>query len=643
MRLRSLAIVLAATTFAPLASAQQDSPHPGKAVYDAACATCHNDPANTPGAERAANLAVLRETGADTLRASLTGDGKMAPMAAALSEQQLTQLITWLTAEQKAADIPWDEAMLCAADNRVVDTSKPVAFGGFGGSDASPRNLSAGQAGLSKASLSDLEVDWALGFPRTQGFGVGVASMGDTLFVNGGGKLLAVDANEGCARWVYDGGGSRTTPQIAQIDGKTALLYVTGASTVHAVDAKTGAPMWKVDGKPSNETGSVRGGVVIHDNKVIVPISASGVAAGMNPKFECCTGHGAVVALNASDGSKLWEYHTMEEATYNGFVNSQGVKQKGPSGAPIWAMPTIDAKRNRVIVATGENTSHPATDTSDAIIALDLDTGDVAWSFQAMEADVWNMACVSETPPADSLAVAPRPGDGPNCPMHFGGNGRDYDFGAQPIITRTKGGLFGWGAKDIVLAGQKSGDVWALDANTGELIWNETVGYGSALGGVHWGIATDGERVFIPINDPAALFPAPLESKAGVYAFNINNGKLEWSYESQPGCDDARSDHITACENFYGFSAAPLVVDGTLIAGTLDGRLFVFDAKTGAVLEQFDTARSFTAVNGVETRGGSIEAHGISAGAGHVLVGSGYGSFGQTPGNALIALKPAAD
>ena len=123
MRLRSLAIALAATTIAPLAWAQQDGAHPGKAVYDAACATCHNDPANTPGAERAATLSVLRETGADTLRASLTGDGKMAPMAAALSEQQLTQLIGWLTAEQKAADVPWDEAMLCAADNRVVDVN----------------------------------------------------------------------------------------------------------------------------------------------------------------------------------------------------------------------------------------------------------------------------------------------------------------------------------------------------------------------------------------------------------------------------------------------------------------------------------------------------------------------------------------
>ncbi len=640
MKLRSFAIALAAAALAPAALAQQ-ADHPGKAVYDQACALCHNDPANTPGAERAAPLSVLRNTSPADLQSSLTGDGIMAPMAAALSEQQLTELVGWLTAEQKAADVPWDEAMLCAADNRTVDISAPVAFGGFGGDEHSTRSISYADAGLTRAGMSNLAVDWALGFPRAQNLGVGTPSIGDTLFVNGGGKLLAVDANEGCARWVYDGGGSRTTPQIARINNKTAILYVTGSATVHVVDAQSGELVWKADGKPDNGVGAVRGGVVVHQDKVIVPISASGVASGMNPKFECCTGHGAVVALSAADGSKLWEYHTMKEAEYNGFVNDQGVKQRGPSGAPIWAMPTIDAKRNRVLVATGENTSHPATVTSDAIIAIDLDTGEQDWVFQAMESDVWNMACESATPPADSLAVAPRPGDGPNCPMHFGGNGRDYDFGAQPILARTKGGLFGLGAKDIILAGQKSGDVWALDAETGEVLWNERVGYGSALGGVHWGIATDGKNVFIPINDPAALFAAPLEPKAGMYAFDIKTGKPVWSYEASASCDPARSDHITQCENFYGFSAAPVIVGDTLVAGTLDGWLYVFDAKNGRVLQKFDAARTFETTNGVEARGGSIEAHGISVGAGHILVGAGYGSFGQTPGNAFIALKPA--
>ena len=72
--------------------------------------------------------------------------------------------------------------------------------------------------------------------------------------------------------------------------------------------------MWKADARPANGIGGVRGGVVVHKDKIIVPISASGVGQGQNPTFECCTGHGAVVALSRATGSGLWEYHTMEEA-----------------------------------------------------------------------------------------------------------------------------------------------------------------------------------------------------------------------------------------------------------------------------------------------------------------------------------------
>ena len=100
--------------------------------------------------------------------------------------------------------------------------------------------------------------------------------------------------------------------------------------------------------------------------------------------------HAAVTALNVRTGEKLWEYHTMPTAEYTGQVSSTGVKQRGPSGAPIWTTPTVDEKRGQVYVTTGENTSHPTTNTSDAIIALDLETGEAKWVFQALENDMWN-------------------------------------------------------------------------------------------------------------------------------------------------------------------------------------------------------------------------------------------------------------
>ena len=66
----------------------------------------------------------------------------------------------------------------------------------------------------------------------------------------------------------------------------------------------------------------------------------------------------------------------------------------------------------------------------------------------------------------------------------------------------------------------------------------------------------------------------------------------------------------------------------------------MFDGKTGMVLTTFDTIGPHATINGIDAKGGSIDAHGLSAGAGMVFVNSGYGAFGQTPGNLLIALRP---
>jgi polyvinyl alcohol dehydrogenase (cytochrome) len=369
--------------------------------------------------------------------------------------------------------------------------------------------------------------------------------------------------------------------------------------------------------------GAVRGGVIFAKDKIVVPLSASGVASGANPKSECCSGHGSVVVLNAKDGSHAWEWHTMKEPEYNGQVNSLGVKQKGPSGAPIWSVPVYDAKRNHVIVTSGENTSHPGTDTSDAVIALDLDTGKVAWQFQAMAADVWNMACDVESGK-----------NGPNCPVLFGGDGRDYDFGAGAIVTSV-------GGKDIVLAGQKSGHAWALDATTGKVLWSQRVGEGTALGGVHWGITTDGTNMIVPINDPLISPNPKFVSKAGLYAFNLKTGKPAWSFAAKPDCDGDRAKLVTNCETRYGFSAAPLVIDGAVVGATLGGQVFILDGKTGAVIGKLDTTGPQKTLNGaIAGKGGSIDSHGVSAGIGMIFVNSGYGSFSQTPGNVLIAYRP---
>ncbi len=616
MRLAALGVGLG--MLALPAAAQVAPDHPGRAVYNKSCATCHDN----PGTTRAATLASMQQQTPARLREVLT-TGVMQPMAAGLSPQEVTDVIAFLTAGQAAAPSTWTDAIMCAADKRTVDGAATIVSAGFGVDADQTRNLSAAKAGIKKAELANLEVAWALAFPG-QGGGTGASVLSDgTIYVTGGQKVLALDAKTGCAKWAYSGA-SRNTPAIGEIGGRKVVAFSVGRD-IHVLNAATGDLIWKASGQPVNGSGgSIRGGVIFAKDKIIVPLSASGVASGANPRTECCTGHGSVVALNAADGKHAWEYHTMGEPEYNGQVNSLGVKQKGPSGAPIWSVPVYDAKRNNIIVTTGENTSHPGTDTSDAVIAINADTGKVSWQYQAMAADVWNMAC-------DTGSGT----NGPNCPVLFGGDGRDYDFGAGAVVVTA-------GGRDLVLAGQKSGHAWALDAATGKVAWSQRVGEGTALGGVHWGIATDGVNFIVPINDPLGMSAnKAFIAKPGMFTFDLKTGKPAWSYAAQPDCDGERKTLVTNCETKFGFSAAPLVIDGAIVGATLGGQAFVFDARTGAVINKLDTVGPIDTINkDIAGKGGSIDSHAISAGVGMLFINSGYGSFSQTPGNVLIAYRP---
>jgi polyvinyl alcohol dehydrogenase (cytochrome) len=595
-----------------------DSPanSPGKGVYDKACAACHAAPTEA----RVPTFAALTALPANQISDAMAEGGKMAPMAAALSTAERAQLIEFLTAGQGPV-IVWTEPLACAPDQRSVDVKQVMVSSGFSVDGNQTRSLSAARAGLKAADMKNLEVAWAIGFPRA-GNGTGAAIIGDTMFVNGGGRLAALDTRSGCAKWSI-AANSRNTPTFGEMDGRKVVALAVNRGEVLVVSAQTGEKIWQANGQAEGNTGSIRGGVVLFEDKVIVPISASGVGAGARPAFECCVGHGAVVALSAKDGSKLWEYHTMPAAQYNGRVSSTGVKQRGPSGAPIWSIPLIDAKRRRVIVTTGENTSHPATETSDAVIALALDTGKEAWKFQAMPLDVWNMACGA------SKAVS-----GPNCPWNVGedpGSGRDFDFGAGAMLMTVAG-------KDMVLAGQKSGDLWALDAESGAKLWNTRFGEGTPLGGVHWGITTDGERLFATINDPmitGGQVPHP-----GVYAVDLKTGKQVWGYDAKPNCAGERGKLIANCTSKYGFSAAPLTIDGAVVAATLGGEVMIFAGKTGKLLKTLDTIGPRATLNDIDGKGGSIDSHAISAGNGMLFINSGYGGFQQTAGNVLIAYRP---
>ena len=245
----------------------------------------------------------------------------------------------------------------------------------------------------------------------------------------------------------------------------------------------------------------------------------------------------------------------------------------------------------------------------------DMTTGEIRWSYQGYKDDAFNAACLF---------------DGPNCPRE---DGPDFDFGASPILTQTKSG------KDILLAGQKSGAVHALDPGTGELIWMNQVTPGSALGGVHWGMAISDDLVIVPMNDNIQ----GRERKPGVYGLDITTGDIRWIHKATPTCDQLFAGGAPWPDCPYTFSAAATTANDLAFAGSLAGTIYAFKAKTGEVVWRFETAREFASVNGVTARGGSIDNPGIQLVDDMLFTGSGYTLFGELPGNAILAFKLRKD
>ena len=94
---------------------------------------------------------------------------------------------------------------------------------------------------------------------------------------------------------------------------------------------------------------------------------------------------------------------------------------------------------------------------------------------------------------------------------------------------------------------------------------------------------------------------------------------------------------------FGGLSAAITATPDLVVAGSLDGVLEVYDGATGDVLWSDDTWKAFTAVNGVETAGGAFDAHGPMIAGDQIIVSSGYDSFFQKPGNALLVYQSQSE
>jgi polyvinyl alcohol dehydrogenase (cytochrome) len=279
----------------------------------------------------------------------------------------------------------------------------------------------------------------------------------------------------------------------------------------------------------------------------------------------------------------------------------------------------LDAKRGFLYVTTGDNYSVPATSTSDAVMALDLKTGRIVWTTQVLAEDAYTSACRTK---------------GVNCPPT---NGPDFDFGSSAILVRAPNG------KEILVAGQKSGMVYAFDPDAkGKILWQTRVGKGGLNGGVQWGMASDGQKLYAAVNDTSGVMntAGPVGGATfdpakggGLTALHLEDGSKAWFAPSHP-CDPPRP----GCSP--GQSAALTLIPGVVFSAALDGHVRAFSTEDGEMLWDFDTAQTYSTVNGVPAHGGSIDGAGPVIAGGMMFVNSGYPRNGGMPGNVLLAFGP---
>jgi len=438
------------------------------------------------------------------------------------------------------------------------------------------------------------------------------------------GNLYALDRDTGHRKWTHlisdytgiAGDISRATPAIAGnklIFGDQGGYHGGDGAYVLAVDKQTGNLIWKTQVETVIFPIVTQSAVVDRGTAYVGVASAEEGLEARIPGYVCCKFRGSVVALNVDTGNIIWKTYMAPD---------------GYSGNSVWgSTPVVDRSRNSLYVTTGNNYSVPPSvqtcvaaagnntaaiqacispdDHFDSFVALDLTTGATKWATSAIPFDSWNFDCLPGLLP-------PGVGNPANCPTPAG---PDFDFGQGPMLyTAHKPGT--GKPHDFLGAGQKSGQFWALNPDTGSVIWETQVAPGGIAGGLQWGSATDGTRIYVAaansLNKPWVVNGQTITS--GFWAaLDAYTGAVLWQ----------TADPLSA-----GDQGAVSAANGVVYGCSLDpqGHMYAFDASTGNILWGFAS-------------GGSCNA-GAAISDGTVYWGSGYSNFGiGVPNNQFYAFR----
>jgi polyvinyl alcohol dehydrogenase (cytochrome) len=580
---------------------------PGRPIFEQACADCHQG-----GMPKAPHASMISMMTPEAIVRTLT-DGVMKDEASGLSPEEKVQVAEYL-AGKKMGEVKTVEPPVCEADRSVFDFADLPVGRNWGLQVTNTRLVPESAKPLSKADFGELELKWAFAYPGANRARSQPSLAGGAVHVGAqNGKVYALDQKTGCMRWTFQASGEVRTAIVIEpwekgdAQARPRAFFGDILGNVYAIDILDGTLLWR-DRPDDHPNATITGTPSFFEDRLYVPVSSLETGPPTDPAYECCKFRGSVVAYDAASGEKRWQTFTVDKKPAVTGQNRSGTDMYGPSGAAVWNAPAVDPKRRQVYFGTAENLSSPATLTSDAIFALDLDTGAVKWTFQGTPNDAWNGAC--DTVHDD------------NCPEE---NGPDFDFGAAAILASLSDG------RDLVIGGQKSGEVHALDPETGEVVWQNQVGRGAIQGGVHFGMAAEGDVLFVPISDAPDGRTYDEPARPGLYALDMKTGQYLWKqpYEGA-GCNGREFCHA-------GISQAVTAAPGLVLAGSMDGVLRVHDSATGEIVWQHDTAPPVMTVSGEEAHGGSLGgSSGPMTANGMLFVNSGYGLYFHMPGNVML-------
>jgi len=581
------------------------------ALYKTFCATCHE----SDGEARAPGREVLKQMSPEQIFSALE-KGSMVAVGAERSRAERRALAEYLSEKKfgsaPQASIPPSAFCHASANTSAKNLSGP-SWNGWGVTTANTRYQPGDAARLAVSDLSRLKLKWAFGFPGATSASSQPVVLGGRVYISSWeGDVYALDAKTGCIHWMMEmEAGVRSAISIGPGPSGNPVVYFGDlAANAYAVDASSGKTLWKtkVDAFP---LARITGSPALHAGVLYVPVSSREESTAGNPKYACCRFRGSVVALDAATGAQIWKTFMIAEEARPTKTSSAGVQSWGPSGTAVWVAPTIDPKRNALYVGTGNSYSAPVAPMSDAIVAMDLTSGKILWSRQLTPNDTWNGSC-----PATAR-------DHANCADQ---DAPDYDFASSPILIELPGG------RAMLIAGQKSGVLFALDPDRkGATLWEQRVGAGGVSGGIMWGSAVDGDRVYAALSDSRRIGRAvDPDSGGGLAAVELKTGTLLWK-TPHPDCGTRKP-----CGKVQ--AAAVTAIPGVVFSGSVDGNLRAYSASDGKIIWEFNTTQTFKTVNGIPARGGSMSNGGVAVVDGMLFTNSGYSHHsGIMPGNVFLA------